>query len=186
MICVLSCSGITHTTSLMNKPYKPKSYNRSEMYPPQTYPGSTYSKPYGKAPKYPTSISQARRGVTPLSQRISGLDPLDHYTDYSPKDVEMRSPHDLTPPREGDAPSSVVDVTQQMLQQLSQSSAFQSLLQRNTTIVSCLYSSPQAFEKFTFGLRVLSNPNPRQIFLLCCAGLSASRRSRISRIYRLC
>ena len=125
----------------MNKPYKPKTYVKPEMLPPQTYPGSTYNKPYGKAPKYPTIISQARRGVTPLPQRVSGADSSTHRDDYVPSDVDMLSLHERTPPKEGS--SSVIDVTQQTLLQLSQSSAFQSLLQRSNPSVShalsCLF-----------------------------------------------
>ena len=108
------------------------------MLPPQTFPNSTYNKPYGKAPKYPTTINQARRGVTPLSQRIGGPETAGQYGDHGSKDIEMLSPRERDPPKEGDGKSNVIDVTQQTLLQLSQSSAFQSLLQRGSTVVSTL------------------------------------------------
>lgn len=121
----------------MNKPYKPKSYMKPEMLAPQSFSlASAYNKPYGKAPKYPTSISQARRGVTPLSQRISGPESTGPYNDYGSKDIEMHSPPERTPPKDGEGSSSMIDVTQQTLLQLSQSSAFQSLLLRGPGTVS--------------------------------------------------
>lgn len=125
-----------HTTSLSNKPYKPKAYNKPTLASHQMQD----IKPFGKAPKYPTSISQARKGVTPLSQRISGVEPSSHdggsssyYSEYGSRDVEMRQSRTRTPPPPGSEASSnsVIDVTQKALLQLSQSSAFQSLLQRS-------------------------------------------------------
>lgn len=130
-----SSSGVMHTTSLSNKPYKPKTYNK------QDHQNNPYYKPFGKAPKYPTVISQARKAVTPLSQRIAGADTLGHtaqYLDLGMGDVDMRPDSGTrTPPVAGsDASNSVVDVAQHTLMQLSQSSAFQSLLQRGPTVVS--------------------------------------------------
>ena len=125
-----------HTTSLSNKPYKPKAYNKPTFGNYQ----SQDTKPFGKAPKYPTSISQARKGVTPLSQRIGGIEPSSHdggssscYGEYDSRDIEMRSSRTHTPPPASGSESSnsVIDVTQKTLLQLSQSSAFQSLMQRS-------------------------------------------------------
>ncbi|PIL27437.1 hypothetical protein GSI_10585 [Ganoderma sinense ZZ0214-1] len=133
----LNEDGVLHTTSLSNKPYKPKSYNKPTFGNHQIQD----IKPFGKAPKYPTSISQARKGVTPLSQRISGVEPSSHdgsassyYGEYGSRDVEMRQSRAHTPPPASGSEASsnsVIDVTQKTLLQLSQSSAFQSLMQRS-------------------------------------------------------
>ncbi|KAI1798293.1 hypothetical protein LXA43DRAFT_876351 [Ganoderma leucocontextum] len=133
----LNEDGVMHTTSLSNKPYKPKAYNKPTFGNHQIQD----IKPFGKAPKYPTSISQARKGVTPLSQRIGGIEPSSHdggsssyYSEYGSRDIEMRPSNTHTPPPacgSDTSSNSVIDVTQKTLLQLSQSSAFQSLMQRS-------------------------------------------------------
>ncbi len=119
-----------HTTSLANKPYKPKTYNKQADF---QNPNNPNYKPFGKAPKYPTVISQARKAVTPLSQRISGADASGYgsgyYAEHGSRDVEMSTGGEHTPPADD-----VLDVTQQTLKQLSQSSAFQSLMQKSPSI----------------------------------------------------
>ena len=137
-----------HTTSLAHKPYKPKAYNKPAFGHHQIQD----VKPFGKAPKYPTTISQARKGVTPLSQRIAGIEPSgysagssSYYADYSARDVDMHYAGARTPPvanGSDTSSNSVVDVTQQALAQLSQSSAFQSLMQIGSTTPVSLRHSP--------------------------------------------
>lgn len=122
-----------HTTSLANKPYKPKGYNKQVDYQSSSSPLKTT---FGKAPKYPTVISQARKAVTPLSQRIAGPDyygaGLSSHYEVGSRDVDMQHAGEHTPPASGsDASANVLDVTQQTLIQLSQSSAFQSLLHKS-------------------------------------------------------
>ncbi|KAI0746674.1 hypothetical protein C8Q80DRAFT_787601 [Daedaleopsis nitida] len=142
----LNEDGIMHTTSLANKPYKPKTYNKSA----DTYNvNSPNMKPYGKAPKYPTVISQARKAVTPLSQRIGpdssgyGAGSSGHYNEYRSRDVDMPAAGERTPPASGsDSSAHVMDVTQQTLKQLSQSSAFQTLMQFSPTASTPIKTEP--------------------------------------------
>ena len=127
-----------HTTSLANKPYKPKTYNKHADF---LGPNNPNSKPFGKAPKYPTVISQARKAVTPLSQRIAGTEFPGHavgssgYYGGDARDVDMPPIGTRSPGSGSDTSHHVLDVTQQTLMQLSQSSAFQSLLQRDPVTV---------------------------------------------------
>ncbi|KAI0777625.1 hypothetical protein BD413DRAFT_467059 [Trametes elegans] len=133
----LNEDGVMHTTNLSQKPYKPKTYNKP---PPDFQNSQPYQNPaqsykqqqYGKAPKYPTSISQARHAVSPLGHRMPGdiSGPSGHGMDYRDHDMPL-SPH--SPPGGGsDGANSMIDTTQQTLLQLSQSSAFKSLLQKAT------------------------------------------------------
>lgn len=135
-----------HTTSLANKPYKPKTSNKhADFLNPNNPNYNPNYKAFGKAPKYPTMISQARKAVTPLSHRIAG-GPSGYYGETSyhgeTKDVDMLPAGARTPGSGSDTSNKVMDVTQQTLMQLSQSSAFQSLLQRKepATVSGCAYT----------------------------------------------
>ncbi|TFK87192.1 hypothetical protein K466DRAFT_575950 [Polyporus arcularius HHB13444] len=132
----LNEDGVMHTTSLGNKQYKPKTYNKQADF---FSPNNPNTKPFGKAPKYPTVISQARKAATPLSHRIAGADLSGHAGGSSgyygeSRDVDMPAAGARTPGSGSDSSNPVLDVTQQTLLQLSQSSAFQSLLQRGPTV----------------------------------------------------
>ncbi|RPD79213.1 hypothetical protein L226DRAFT_543327 [Lentinus tigrinus ALCF2SS1-7] len=129
----LNEDGIMHTTSLGNKSFRPKTYNKHADF---LIPNDPNTKPFGKAPKHPRLISQARMAVTPLSQRIAGADFSGHAGGSSgyhgeARDVDMPLTGAGSPGSGSDTSNNVLDVTQHTLQQLSQSSAFQSLLQRN-------------------------------------------------------
>ncbi|TBU58296.1 hypothetical protein BD310DRAFT_948812 [Dichomitus squalens] len=146
----LNEDGVMHTTSLAHKPYKPKPHNK----PAFGFGNHQIQdvKPFGKAPKYPTTISQARKGVTPLSQRIAGIEPSgysagssSYYADHSVRDVDMHYMGARTPPfanGSDTSSNSVIDVTQQALAQLSQSSALQSLLQRGQSTPTTVKMEP--------------------------------------------
>ncbi|KAI0674236.1 hypothetical protein C8Q78DRAFT_1075906 [Trametes maxima] len=130
----LNEDGVMHTTNLSQKQYKPKTYNKPDYQPQPQYQAPTIYKPipqqYGKAPKYPTTISQARHAVSPLAQRMVGdlPGPSTHGVDYRDHDMHLTVP---SPPAGGSSGATTgIDVTQQTLLQLSQSSAFQSLLQK--------------------------------------------------------
>lgn len=139
------------TTSLGQKKYNTKTYNK----PDYMNPNNPNQKAFGKAPKYPTIISQARKAVTPLSQRI-GPDSMHspgHYNDGGYRDVDMRPAGEYTPaalPGPSDSSGNVIDVTQHTLMQLSQSSAFQSLLQRGPTSPVC---NRAVYSTFVLSLR---------------------------------
>ncbi|KAH9849424.1 hypothetical protein C2E23DRAFT_391890 [Lenzites betulinus] len=125
----LNEDGIMHTTNMTQKPYKPKSaYKPPE--PPAPSPFQQFKQPYGKAPKYPSTISQARHAVGPLPQRMGG-DPGGPSGGFVPDYGDHEMKYGKRSPRTGgeEGPSSMIDNTQQTLMQLSQSSAFQSLLQ---------------------------------------------------------
>ncbi|KAI0635098.1 hypothetical protein C8Q77DRAFT_1054055 [Trametes polyzona] len=128
----LNEDGVMHTTNLSQKPYKTKLYNNKPEYQSaQPYPSSSYKQQYGKAPKYPSTISQARHAVSPLAQRMAGdpPGPSGHPSDYG--DHEMTYARS---PQAGSDEGPPIDTTQQTLLQLSQSSAFQSLLQKATPV----------------------------------------------------
>ncbi|KAI0826687.1 hypothetical protein BC628DRAFT_1419168 [Trametes gibbosa] len=129
----LNEDGVMHTTNMTQKQYKPKSYKPIEP-PSPPYQPPSYKQPYGKAPKYPSTISQARHAAGPLAQRMGGdhAGPSGYNSDYA--DHEMK--YSKRSPRAGgdEGPSSMIDNTQQTLMQLSQSSAFQSLLQNSTPV----------------------------------------------------
>ncbi|KAI0646245.1 hypothetical protein C8Q79DRAFT_1069591 [Trametes meyenii] len=131
----LNEDGVMHTTNLSQKQYKPKTYSSKPDYQtPQQYqnPGiyKPAPQPYGKAPKYPTTISQARHAVSPLTPRMVGdlPGPSGHGADYRDHDMHLTVPS--PPAGRSDGATAGIDVTQQTLLQLSQSSAFQSLLQK--------------------------------------------------------
>ncbi|CDO73356.1 hypothetical protein BN946_scf185008.g119 [Trametes cinnabarina] len=126
----LNEDGVMHSTNLSQKPYKPKAYNKPDYQPP--YQSSGYKQQYGKAPKYPSTISQARHGASPLAQRMAVDAPGPSAYDMDYRDSDIHRPHRSPPPISSEGASSMVDVTQQTLMQLSQSSAIQSLLQKAT------------------------------------------------------
>ncbi|KAI0708091.1 hypothetical protein C8T65DRAFT_708608 [Cerioporus squamosus] len=176
----LNEDGVMHTTSLGNKPYKPKPYNKQADF---LSPNNPNSKPFGKAPKYPTVISQARKAVTPLSQRIAGPDLHGHAggsTGYygEARDVEMPPAGSRTPGSGSDASNPVLDVTQQTLLQLSQSSAFQSLLQRKPAVPTIKTEPAPPPDLSTLSLPPASPPAQPQIAnlqaLLQKAGVKSS------------
>ncbi|KAL1941677.1 hypothetical protein VTO73DRAFT_7116 [Trametes versicolor] len=137
----LNEDGVMHTTNLSQKPYKPKIYNKPEFQNSNPQPGSSYlapapiyskPQPYGKAPRYPTTIAQARHAVSPIGYKMPAdiAGPSGHHTleygDYEMKHVPR------SPPAGSDEDMGGVDTTQHTLMQLSQSTAFQSLLQKAT------------------------------------------------------
>ncbi|KAI9064727.1 hypothetical protein FKP32DRAFT_1625301, partial [Trametes sanguinea] len=127
----LNEDGVMHSTNLSQKPYKPKTYNKPDYQNQQPpYQNSGYKQQYGKAPKYPSTISQARHAVSPLAHRmnVDASGPSGYDMDY--RDSDMHHAHRSPPATSSEGNSSMVDVTQQTLMQLSQSSAIQSLLQK--------------------------------------------------------
>ncbi|KAI0360741.1 hypothetical protein OH77DRAFT_1493150 [Trametes cingulata] len=134
----LNEDGVMHTTNLSQKYKPPKTYNKPDYQsgPPHSYQNSSYkqNQQYGKAPKYPTTISQARHAASPLAQRmaVDSPGPSGQTLDYTDHEMSRHAAHSPLGGAAGgsDGTSSVIDVTQQTLLQLSQSSAFQSLLQK--------------------------------------------------------
>ncbi|KAI0330643.1 hypothetical protein GY45DRAFT_1370576 [Cubamyces sp. BRFM 1775] len=165
----LNEDGVMHSTNLSQKPYKPKTYGKQPEYqapPPYQNPAYKPQQQYGKAPKYPTTISQARHAVSPLGHRMA-IDP----PGPSPYDMDYKDPNLLHANRSpvaggSEGSSSMIDTTQQTLLQLSQSSAFQSLLQKATpTSISpapLVKAEPASATELSMLLRQpLSNPPPQ-------------------------
>ncbi|KAI8986881.1 hypothetical protein BD414DRAFT_545455 [Trametes punicea] len=158
----LNEDGVMHSTNMSHKPYKPKTYNKPE-YQNQQYQNPSYKQQYGKAPKYPTTISQARHAVSPLGQRMA-VDPSgpSHGMDY--RDPEMSRTARTPPANSSERASSVIDVTQQLMQ-LSQSSAFQTLLQKATPAPAApatpVKTEPASPAELTMLLRQPVSPPPQ-------------------------